>query len=215
MKLVVVTWQPDKVMKELVRIDPSAERNTFIRIRRHGMDGEPDGEWKSMGEDRRPKSAWVAKSYQQLGSFLHVPTIKQQREGAIFDATMCRQRAALIQEELTRILGASIWNSNLAMAVNFDCVECEAPIRRRTAALDRGDPIECGNCGQLYDAEPEGGGRYFFVPHSWSWNCKACGEKREVLQIDVSCKCGDKATLRLQSEWVLEREADKEAGAGA
>ncbi|QOG21736.1 hypothetical protein [Bradyrhizobium sp. SEMIA] len=218
MKLIMETWQPDKVFKELVRIDPSAEQNTLIRVRRQGTDGEPNGPWRSMGEDRRPKSAWVSKAFHQLGSFLHIPTIRQQREGGTFDAVECRQRAVLIQDELTRVLGATVWNFNIAMAVNFDCTSCKAPIRRRSLALDKGSPIECGNCGQLYEAEPHGseGKQYLIVPHSLSWDCPACGEKRDIVQskvkdgVDVSCKCGDRAVLRLNSEWVLQREADAE-----
>lgn len=49
---VIETWQPDKVMKELVRIDPGAEHNSFLRMRQEGPDGEPAGDWINLGEDR-------------------------------------------------------------------------------------------------------------------------------------------------------------------
>ena len=70
-------WQPDKVMKELLRIDPEADHSVRIRMRPEGPDGEPDGKWTELGEDRRFKARWAAKAYHQLGNFLHVPTIKQ------------------------------------------------------------------------------------------------------------------------------------------
>ena len=211
---VLETWQPDKVMKELVRIDPGAERNSFLRMRPEGPDGGPAGDWINLGEDRRPKAAWVTKSYHQLGSFLHVPTIKQQREGLVFDAATCRDRATQIGDEPARILEASIWNANFSVSVTFDCAACEAPIQRRSDVLKSGGPVECGNCGQLYDAEPREGGSYFFVPHSFSWDCDACGAKREIIQskardgLDVSCQCGDQAMLKFHSRWVLKRAAD-------
>ncbi|MCK1339953.1 hypothetical protein IVB38_29105 [Bradyrhizobium sp. 38] len=208
---VIETWQPDKVMKELVRIDPGAERNSFLRMRREGTDGGPSGDWMNLGEDRRPKAAWVTKSYHQLGSFLHVQTIKQQREGVAFDAATCRDRAVQIAEELARILEASIWNANFAVSVTFDCAECEAPIKRRSEVLETGGVIECGHCGQLYDAEVGGNGSYLFVPHSFSWDCDGCGTKREIAQskardgLDVSCQCGGRTTLKRQIQWTLEK----------
>lgn len=76
--------------------------------------------------------------------------------------------------------------------------------------------MECGNCGQLFDAELEPDGRYFFVPHSYDWNCKNCDEPRSIVQskakpdADVSCpKCGDRATLRVEQSLVLVRDAEK------
>ncbi|WP_441252054.1 hypothetical protein AB8A28_08885 [Tardiphaga sp. 71_E8_N1_1] len=212
---IMETWQPDKVMKELVRIDAGAEVNSFLRMKREGPDGEPSGDWINLGEDRRPRVTWVTKSYHQLGNFLHVPTIKQQREGYVFDEATCGDRATRIQGELTRILEASLWNANFSVSVTFDCAACEVPIKRRSEALESGEPVECGNCGQLHGAEPQGNGSYFFVPHSLSWDCEACGETHEIMQsktrdgLDASCKCGDRATLKLQSKWVLERAAER------
>ncbi|MGY8678573.1 hypothetical protein Q2941_12295 [Bradyrhizobium sp. UFLA05-153] len=211
---VIETWQPDKVMKELVRIDPWADQSSFLRWRREGSGGEPDGERRNLGEDRRPKAAWVTKSYHQLGSFLHVPTVRQQRNGLVFDAAACRERSTLIHDELKRILEPSIWNANFSESVTYHCT-CEAAIKRRIAALASG-PIECGNCGQLYDVEPRRNGSYAFIAHSFSWDCKLCGEKQEILQsmaregLDISCKCGDRATLKLRSRWIVDREADAE-----
>ena len=36
---VIETWQPDMVMKELVRIDPGADKNSFLRMREEGSNG--------------------------------------------------------------------------------------------------------------------------------------------------------------------------------
>lgn len=210
------TWQPDKVMKELLRIDPTADRSSRIRIQRTGAEEEPDGDWMDLGEDRRLKASWTTKAYHQLGSFLHVPTIKQQRELRSFDSTGARERADLMCAELDRVLDTTVWNANFSVSVTFACAECEAPIKRRDAVLESGDPIECGNCGQLYDADLQADGSYQFIRHSFSWNCKACSEKQTIVQAkikdgaDVSCNnCGDPATLHRRMIWVVERAADK------
>ncbi len=208
-------WQPDKVMRELLRIDSGADRTARLRMKREGRDGEPDGPWIELGEDRRMKTQWASKSYQRLGSYLHVPTIKQDREGASLDFEEVRKRVGTIRDVLQHILSATIWNANFAVSVAFSCSNCEAPIKRRSEILEKGEPIECGNCGQLYDAEDHSNGNYFFVPHAVSWNCEACGEPRSIMQslvkvgADVSCpKCKDRATLAREERWFVERQSE-------
>lgn len=213
------TWQPDKVIKELLRTDPSADQSSRIRTRREGPDGEPDGDWKEVGEDRRLKMPWVAKAYHQLGGFLHIPTVRQSRERAFIDAEIIRQRVEPIRVQLAHVLDATVWNANFSVSVTIYCTECDAPIKRRSSILEKAEPIECGNCGQLFDAERQPNGAYFFVAHSYSWTCKACGEPRSIAQgkarpgADVSCpKCGDGATLRVEQTLALVRDVETVSG---
>lgn len=121
------TWQPDKVMKELLRADPNADQTSRIRMRREGADGAPDGDWMDLGEDRRLKTRWATKAYHQLGSFLHVPTIKQSRSDEPLDMEAIRRRVELIRAQLAHVLGATIWNANFSVSVTVPCTECEAP----------------------------------------------------------------------------------------
>jgi hypothetical protein len=210
------TWQPDKVMKELLRADPNADQTSLIRMRREGTDEAPDGDWTDLGEDRRLKTRWATKAYHQLGSFLHVPTITQSRSAEPLDVEAIRRRVEPIRAQLAHVLGATIWNANFSVSVTVSCTECEAPIKRRSSVLEKREIVECGNCGQLFDAELEPDGRYFFVPHSYAWNCKNCDEPRSIVQgkakpdVDVSCpKCGDRATLCVEQSLVLVRDAEK------
>ena len=212
------SWQPDKVMKELLRTDPKADHSSRIRMRREGHDGEPNGEWKDLGEDRRLKAQRVTKAYHQLGNFLHVPTIKQTREGMSFDATVARKRADEIRGELAHVLDTSIWNANFSVSVTVNCTECEAPIKRRSSILENGETVECGNCGQLFAVEHKPDDTFFFVPVSYSWDCKVCNEPQTIVQskvaegLDVSCsKCKDRATLTLKKSWNIVREAEQAA----
>src|SRR5712671_1987818 len=106
------SWQPDKVMKELLRIDPQAHRTARLRMRREGRNGSPDGPWTELGEDRRLEPKFAAKACHQLGNFLHVPTIKQLRGGQLADNSTTRERAQRIRDKLAHILAATIWNAN-------------------------------------------------------------------------------------------------------
>jgi hypothetical protein len=204
-------WQPDKVMKELLRIDPQAHSTTRIRMRREGHDGSPDSAWRDLGEDRRLKPKFAEKAYQQLSNFIHVPTIKQLQVGKCADESIIRERAQRIRDKLAHTLAATIWNANFGGFYTFNCTECESPIARRQSVLDMGEDVECGNCGQQYDVEKEPDGKLRFIARSYSWECAACGERREIAQrlakdgLDVSCRCGDVAFLRAVIGWHLER----------
>jgi hypothetical protein len=207
------TWQPDKVMKELLRVDAEADHSSRIRMRREGQDGEPNGKWMDLGEDRRLKAQRATKAYHQLGNFLHVPTIRQTREGTPFDAKVARERAEAIRAELEHVLDTSIWNANFSVSVTISCTECEAPIKRRSSILDNGEMVECGSCGQLFDVEHKPDDTFFFVPVSYSWNCEVCNEPHSITQskvtegLDVSCpKCKDRAKLVLKKAWHIVRE---------
>jgi hypothetical protein len=209
-------WQPDKVMKELLKIDPQADQSSRIRTRREGRDGEPDGKWNVVGEDRRLKSQWVTKSYHQLGNFLHVPTIKQTRETNTVDAAVVRARAEEIRSELARVLDTTIWNANFSVFVTVNCTECESPIKRRSSILETGKPVECGNCGQIFDVERKPDDSFFFVPASYNWDCETCKEPNTIVQskvrngLDVCCpKCGDRAKLISEEVWNVVRQPGK------
>jgi hypothetical protein len=108
----LTVWQPDKVMKELLRIDPSADKSSHLRIKEEGRDGKPDGPWRSYGEDRRLGARTLTKAWQSLGHFLHVPTIKQSQQEHPFDAAKVRETAEAIRAELAYVLEAKIWNAN-------------------------------------------------------------------------------------------------------
>jgi DNA-directed RNA polymerase subunit RPC12/RpoP len=206
------TWQADKVMRELRKIDPQAHHTSRIRIRLEGQNGQPDGPWKYMGEDRRLDERFATKAYQTLGNFIHVPTIKQSHADQSERLPVIRARAEKIRRHLAHVLAARIWNSNLATRYTFDCSECEAPVSRRVSVVKAGGEVECGNCGQQFDAEPEADGRMLFIPRSFSWECAVCHVRREIAQglakdgRDVSCpQCGDPAFLRANKGWHLER----------
>jgi DNA-directed RNA polymerase subunit RPC12/RpoP len=212
------TWQADKVMKELRAIDPTVHSTSRIRMREEGRDGSPDGPWKVVGEDRRLNQQFAAKSYHQLGGFLHVPTIKQaQTEQSSPPSATIRARAEKIREQLAHVLAARIWNANFATRYTFNCAECEAPISRRVSVIEAGGEVECGNCGQPYDVEREADGKMLFIPRSFSWECAVCGVRREIAQrlakdgLDVSCpECSDPTILRAKKGWILERPNEKQ-----
>jgi transcription elongation factor Elf1 len=207
-RLVTRTWQADKIIKELVAIDPKAGSSSTLRIRRDATATEPAGAWKTLGEDRRLPVKDVRTYYQALGNFLHLPTIRQPVEtDRLNDA---RRKATEIRERLEKLLAPGRIVGHLAETYTFNCTECEAPIARRIAALAKGGPVECGNCGQSFDAQAQNGGGYFFIPLSFSWDCPRCQSRGEIVRskakegLDISCNhCELPIKLHFKQSWHL------------
>jgi transcription elongation factor Elf1 len=207
-RLIAKTWQADKVIKELVAIDPKAGSSSTLRIKRDAVGTEPPGAWTTLGEDRRLAVKDLRTYYQALGNFLHVPTIRQSIENdRLNDA---RRKATEIRERLEKLLAPGRVVSHLAELLTFNCTECEAPIARRISVLTEGGPVECGNCGQGFDAEVQSGGGYFFIPLSFSWDCPRCQSLHQIVRskakdgLDVTCaQCNLSTTLHSKQSWLI------------
>jgi DNA-directed RNA polymerase subunit RPC12/RpoP len=205
----LATWQPDKVMKELLRIDPRADKGSHIRMQREATDTEPAGEWNYLGEDRRLDAQRLGKMYQQLGNFLHVPTIKQTEQIDAPDFDLIRERVSQIKGELEHVLAARIWNVNFANWITFECSECSSPIRRRDNALGPSKTVECGNCGQGFFIEEQPDSQTFrAIIVAFEWTCRKCGAPRQLAEskaregLDVSCpQCNNRVKLTYRQYW--------------
>jgi hypothetical protein len=205
------TWQPDKVMKELLQVDPSADRSATISMQREATATEPAGPWRLLGEDRRLKAPRLAKMFHQLGNSLHVPTIRQMEKAAVVDFTLVRKRAQQIRDELDHVLSAKIWNANFSVSVTVECMECRTPIKRQAAYLEKVKQVRCGGCGQAFKVEPDGQEFYFEPVYFW-WTCDGCGDLRELAEskakpgLDVTCpKCKTAAVIASITSWRVQQ----------
>jgi hypothetical protein len=202
-------WQPDKVMRELLEVDPRADRSATISMQRDATETEPAGEWQLIGEDRRLKAPRLAKMFHQLGRSLHVPTIGQMRKGTLPDYALVRKRAEQIRAELEYVLAAKIRIGRFSTSVTIACTECETPIKREVSYFATVKQVRCGGCGQAFTVEQEAEtGEYFFSPVRFWWNCEGCGAEREIAEskakagLDVSCpKCKTPAILAEVTSW--------------
>jgi DNA-directed RNA polymerase subunit RPC12/RpoP len=202
-------WQPDRVVRELLRIDPKADKSRRISMQREATETEPVGPWIELGEDRRLNAQRIGKMYHQLGSFIHVPTIKQVVKSPSPDFDTIRSVVEEIKSKLDHVLSAKIWNANFGANITYNCTECETPIKRRVEVLQEDKQVQCGGCGQFYnvnhDAEKVD---WYFSPVTFYWYCEGCGAEREIAQskakpgLDVSCpKCKTSAVLTSVQHW--------------
>src|SRR2546429_3472132 len=75
------TWQPRKVMSVLLEIDPTADKDSSIAVGVEAVPGVPAASMQSLGSEKVLNLGMLRKHYDALGSYLHVPTLKQSRDG--------------------------------------------------------------------------------------------------------------------------------------
>lgn len=210
-------WQPDRVLRELLRVDPKADVSRTLSMQREASETEPAGEWVTIGEDRRLSAKRATKIFHALGSFIHVPTLRHMEKSSLPEAKEIRATAEQIYAELDHVLSAKIWTTGfVSEGVTFTCEVCEAPVRRPIPVLSDGGEVECGNCGNLYEVKHEPDDEWSFALKAFSWNCAGCGVRRKVPEkeakggMDVSCPdCKHRAWLKSTLTWQVGQAAAK------
>jgi hypothetical protein len=148
------TWQPKRVMDLLLEIDANADQDSSLAIGLEETSGVPAKEMHFLGAERVLNMATIKKHYDALGSHLHMPTLKQMREGKKFDAAKLRTRCLQIAENLEKVLSSSIRNLRFAVTSQTDCVYCGKPMRKRAPTEDQPISAKCFECGALYRLIP-------------------------------------------------------------
>ena len=86
------TWQPRKVMAILLEIDPNADKDSSLAFGIEPSRGVTPDVMQSLGTERVLNMGTIKRHYDALGSYLHVPTIKQRKANAKTDAAKFRAR---------------------------------------------------------------------------------------------------------------------------
>lgn len=145
------TWQPRKLMQVLLDIDPNADRDSSLRIGREEIYGVPATEMHDLGHETVLNLGKLKKHYDALGSYLHMPTLKQLQadEGASFDKL--RKRLGQIIEYMETVLRSPIFTINFGTFSTAPCSRCDNQIRWRVPRdKDRLDAV-CRECDAPYE----------------------------------------------------------------
>lgn len=138
----------------------------------------------------------LRKHYDALGSFLHVPTLKQTRSGKAHDPEKQRKRCTEIADYIEHVLASPVYNvrlgsfficftstqSRLGSFATIECAECGEPIRKRMPASEKTVEAECSACKASYTLRYIGGKQVKWEPHVRQVACgnRACGHKFEI-----------------------------------
>lgn len=203
------TWQPRKVMSVLLEIDPTADKDSSLAFGLEGIPGVPASRMQSLGSEKVLSMSMLKKHYDALGSYLHVQSMKQARDGVPLDFCKLRARCEEIVMFIEQVLASRIFNVMLGNFASMACSECGKPIRKRLPSGREEVKAECYECVASYTITDEGDGKVLWKPNQqevkcanpkcqdkvvvWdrdlevgrNWKCKAC-QGRNVLVLSVS-----------------------------
>lgn len=169
------TWQPRKVMLVLLEIDPAADQNSALAA---GVEVEPSAHppvMKSLGSEMVLNMATLRKHYDALGSYLHVPTIQQTKDGKQHDFTKLRERCEQIAAYLAQVLSSKVFNVTLGEFSSIECVECGTRIRKRMPPGQQRLHVECFECIASYAILDNGDGKVEWKPLQQEVSCAKAG----------------------------------------
>jgi DNA-directed RNA polymerase subunit RPC12/RpoP len=144
------TWQPRKVMSVLLDIDPTADKDGTYAIGLEKEYGVQPAEMDSLGTEKILNMQTLRKHYDALGSYLHVPTIKQASSEKSPDFSRMRSRCEEIAGSVREVLSSPIFNVTLGNFATLDCMECGKPIRKRIPHGKTEVRAQCYECGASY-----------------------------------------------------------------
>jgi hypothetical protein len=233
------TWQPRKVMGILLEIDPNADKDSSLAFGIEPSLGVTPDVMEPLGTERVLNMGTIKRHYDALGSFLHVPTLKQRKGGANVDPVKFRTRCDEITACLTEVLASPVWNATIGIFASLDCMKCGHPVRKRMPHGKAVVDATCFECGATYKVTDAGEGKAHFEPdqvevkcanpdcrtavYPWrseiepnsGWKCEVCGGENDIkLMIQHSPAVPDEAA-KLSGEGVkappaLSAAADRE-----
>lgn len=171
---IINDWQPTKIMKNLCTEEPLADKDYELAIFPEISPGVPAETGFTLGKHRKLSYKWLNKNYNKLGSYLHVPSLKQNDKQSIeeireyIDKTI-NYISSIIEETTLGGIGFS-------MISNFECQECKELILVDSEGLKKIKTLECRNdkCGAVYMVLNENEDYRLQLAHT-NVKCDECG----------------------------------------
>ncbi|MBW3571124.1 MAG: hypothetical protein KY467_08460 [Gemmatimonadetes bacterium] len=179
------TWQPKKVMLVLLEIHPSADADRALAIGGPAEEGVPASIMHSLGTERVLNMRALKKHYDALGSYLHLPSMKQTIEGRTVDSAKLRKRCEELAALIDDVLSSRIFNVTLGVFSTMNCFRCERPIRKRVQ--DEQEAVaECFDCHATYSLVPVENGQIEWHPKGRDVACprEGCAGRIFVWEAD-------------------------------
>lgn len=181
------TWQPRKLMEQLLEIDPTADKDGSVLV---GIESEPGVRaplMQELGSETVLSFAMLKKHYDAMGSFLHMPTLKQLGSKKVIDYVKLRERSNEIITFLERVLASTVFNSNLAVFSEVQCQCCPSKIRKRMPHGAEELSARCSKCDATYKVRDVGDGNVEWAIEGQNFTCSSaeCSEEAFMLQRDI------------------------------
>jgi hypothetical protein len=103
------TWQPRKLMRQLLDLDPSADQGGSLSVGEE-EDGQPATVLTFVGTETVLSMASIKRHYDALGSYLHMPTVAQIREEGLSQLAGAEKRLRTIIAQIDAVLASQVFN---------------------------------------------------------------------------------------------------------
>lgn len=165
-------WQAPQAIKALVQLEPGAHRSHVIRVAREQEPGVPGRDFHALGHDLRPDPAWLTKTWNKLGSFLHA-SWPFARKGEM-DAQAARAFLLEVAQQLHPFVDRS-FTGTFAVVISIDCSICGSSIPANEDGVRERGYVTCldPTCEARYDASIDGEEIVFHLVAS-SATCPDC-----------------------------------------
>ena len=199
-------WQPPQAFKALLQMEPEADMDFVFSISPESSLGVPTEDWKQLGTHKTFKHRWLRKTYNKLGSYLHIPTIKDQSLHNYERDRSLREYLSNTLEELEPIIQSNI-DVSMANVDWFECAKCEAPIGINQKALENGKEVEClrPGCFARYRINKDGERDYSLRIQETVFPCGFCSEgvhiENRLIEIGFKFSCPKCQHAHQIKEW--------------
>lgn len=155
------TWQPKRLMQELLEIEPHADKSSTISFGREDVPGEHAKEMNVLGAEKVFDLRAIKASYDALGSFLHTPTLHQLENGGA-NVSRLRDRCITLVADLTAVLASRVFNINFGVFTSIQCTnpDCGKTVRKRHPHGVQKLSATCHECGAPYEISSRDGDQW-------------------------------------------------------
>ena len=183
----MATWQPEKVMKVLLEIEPTADRSYTLRVGVEPCPGGTPERMHTVGTDTVFGLADLKKHYHAVGSVLHTPTMQQMEQAKPLDIAKLRARLQTIAQDLTESLDSPVRNATLGSFAIMTCQRCTKTIRKRLPIGQESVVATCFSCGASYQVSLLGDGKVWWEPQLGEIACatEGCNEVIEIWRDEI------------------------------
>jgi len=181
----IEAWQPRKVLNALLEVEPGADQGAMLWMGIEDTPGVESQNMQFMGGEH-VLSRKTIKQYDALGAHLHLPTLKQFREGTVLNNESLRRRCEEIAAEVRKALFSPLRNLVAGRPVDFECRKCGSEVKRRLPLKAFDVRIVC-NCKAEYRAVGEAGKEIRFYPLTTNFPCPAgdCDQEKLFWQHEI------------------------------
>ena len=160
------TWQPKKVMQLLIDIEPRADKGSSIAYGVEEVPGVAAKEMTSLGAEQVFGLRAIKAHYDALGSYLHMPTLKQLEQVGEPDLGKLLERCLTIIGILDGVLSSPVFNINFGTFSSIACMnpDCGKAVRRRIPSGQTMLQAKCLECAMEYEVSTEANDKCVWRP---------------------------------------------------